>query len=500
MASISTRASVLAVLEESTEGTPVAPSATGDYVALQDDFSMAPEFETLENAELRNSIGASKPILGLENPTVSFSHYLRHSGVEGTAPEFNLLLKAAFGAEDVEGTEYDIAATGTTSVLNVGGGEGANFRRGQALLIKDGTNGYAIRPVHSIATDALTLGFNLTTAPATGVNLGKAVTYYPTNSAHPSLSLWHYLGNGGAVQLMSGGRVVSTDITIEAGQLINASYSLEGTAFYFDPIVLTSSNNKLDFNDGGGEENATIAAGVYKDPHQLAEAIQTAMNTLSSGFTVTYSDTTGKFTLVKASGTFSLLWNTGANTAQTIGTKLGFLVAADDSGVLTYTSDNAQTLSSPQTATFDSADPLAAKDNVVFIGDNDDNVCFGPSSVSISMGTPKTDILSVCEVSGKAGSIINERTIEIEVTALLNQYDVDKWRRFRAGSDTRFMYNFGTKSGGNWVAGKCGCIYCPTAVISAFEITDEDGLATLNMTLTAYVDSSGNGEFYISFV
>lgn len=505
MASIQTRSSVLALIEESTEGTPVAPSAATDYVALQDDFSAEPSFDVLESAELKSSIGKAKSILGAENPTASFSHYLRASGVVAQAPNYGLLLKASLGAVATASTEYNTVASSTTSVIKVDTGEGATFQRGEALLIKDGTNGYRIRCIDSIATDDLTIGFEVPNAPGTGVNLGRAVLYYPANSSHPTLTLWHYVGNGGAVQMVSGCRVTSVGLEFPAGELINGSYDLEGLAFYFNPINIASTDAKLDFTDDDGTFAATVATGYYKDPHKLAEAIQTAMNTANSGetHTVTYSDSTGKFNIKSTGTTLSLLWNTGTNAANTIGDKIGFSTAADDTGTAAttgYTSDNAQTYASPHTPSFDSADPLAAKDNEVMLGDAEDYVCFKASNVSFTIDTPKADILSVCSESGKQGSIVSERSVTISVTALLEKYDADKFAKFRSNANCKFQYSFGEKSGGNWVAGKCGAVYVPTATISSFSVVDEDGLAVLELELTAYVNSSGEGEAFVNFL
>jgi hypothetical protein len=317
---IQTRNSALAVKVETTEAVPVVPSASADYIALQDDFTMSPAFDTLENAELKASIGQAKSILGLEQPTASFSHYLRHSGTVGTAPNYGkTMLKAAFGSEVVQSTEYDTVASSTVSAIKVDTAEGANFHRGQALLIKDGVNGYRIRAVESVSTDDLNLGFNVPTAPAAGVDLGLAVSYVPVSTGHPTLSLWHYLGNSGAVQMLAGARVVSMDMTAEAGSLINASYSFEGVGYYFNPVTLTSTNNKLDFDIGGSELSATIAAKTYKDPHDLASAVGVAMNALSTDLiTVTYSNVTGLYTIATGGAELNLLWNTGTNTAETI--------------------------------------------------------------------------------------------------------------------------------------------------------------------------------------
>lgn len=501
--SIQSRNSVLAIMAEVTEGTPVIPAGATDFIALQDDFTMEPAFENLENAELKSSLGSAKSIVGLESPTASFSHYLRHSAVEGQAPNFNELLKAAFGSEATNGTERDTEAGWTTSGGDVGAAEGTDFDRGVAVLVKDGTNGYSIRPVHSVSTDTLTLGFQLDSAPAAGVNLGKAVTYSPANSDHQTLTIWNFVGNSGAIQMMAGSRVTEMTASIAAGELINASYSMEGVEYYFDPINILSADTYLDFTDDNGTFAAQITAGFYKDPHELAAAIQSAMNSIQTDEThaCTYSDSTGKFTIsTSTSAVLSLLWDTGGNSANTVGDKIGFSVAADDTGSTSYVSDNAQDWSAPYTPNFDSSDPLVAKDNECLIGESDDTTCFAASSVDFTLTDTKRDILDICATSGKSGSIINAREVTVSVSALLNQHDADYFRRMRENSETRFCYIGGTKSGGDWQAGKCFCLYLPTCTVSSMSLTDDDGLVSLEMDLTAYVDDDGNGEVYLSFV
>lgn len=505
MSAISTRTSVLSIKKETTEGTAVAPAATTDYIALQDDFSMTPSFASLVSAEIKSSIGISKSIQGAEAPQANLSHYLRHSGVEGQAPNYGAVLEAALGATSTAGTQYDTVASSTTTVIKVDTGEGATFERGEIALIKDPVNGYRIRALDSISGDDLTPGFAVPVAPGTGVNLGKCVLYKPADSGHPTLSLWHYLGNGGALQLMTGARVTSTSIQIDAGQLINATYSLEGIGFYFNPITIASADRYIDVTDDDGTFAAAVATGVYKDPHQLADAIETALNDTASTevYTVVYSNSNGKYTISCTGTVLSILWNTGTNAANTIGDKIGFSVAANDTGTAAttgYTSDNAITITSPYTPAYDSSDPLAAKDNEVMIGDSTDYACFKASTVNMTIATPKANIASVCAESGIQGSIIQSREVTITVSALLEQYDADKFRRFRENSDTKFQYSFGSKSGGNWIAGKCGALYVPTATITSWQVSDADGLAQLDLELKAFVNSSGQGEAYVGFV
>ena len=185
MASFQTKGSRMAIVTEVTEGTPVSPTSAGQYIALQDGYSLEPAFEVLDNAELTGSIGKAKPVLGLENPTASLDHYIRHSGVEGQEPNFGRLIEGVMGAKSVNATEYDTDAGSTAGTALVAGtvvvdaGDGVQFERGEALLIKDATNGFKVRNVESISTDTLTVNFNMSAAPAANVNLGKAVLYKP---------------------------------------------------------------------------------------------------------------------------------------------------------------------------------------------------------------------------------------------------------------------------------------------------------------------------------
>lgn len=506
MPSFQTKKTVVALMTESTEGTPVVPSAGTDFVPIEEGFEIVPNFEQLENAELTGSIGKSKTVTGFEAPTASLALYLKHSGTEGVEPNYGKLIQAALGAKSVNATEYDTvvgSTAGTSSAratVVVDAGEGVNFERGEALLMKDLTNGYKVRNVFSIATDTLSLGFNVANAPGTGVNLGKAILYKPGES-HPTITVWDYRANGGAVQAMAGSRVTEMGIEVTAGQYINATYSLEGISFYYDPINITSSDIYLDFVETGPTTRAAqVTAKLYKDPHQLAAAIQDAMNAVATdNYTVTYNDLTGKFTIVTDGSLLSLLWNTGANTANTIGDKIGFLTAADDTGALTYTSDNALTLTSSFTVNFDDANPLVAKNNEIYIGDFDDITCFGVQSFTANVANTKADQADLCAESGKSSSVITGREVTVEIVASLPQYDADKFRRLREGSNISMMFNAGTKTGLNWNPGTVMNVYMPTASVTALSLADADGLVTMNLTLSAYV-ADGLGEFYINFL
>lgn len=491
----------MAIVEE-TAGEPVSPTSGGDYLAVQDGFSMTPSFEALESAELKPSLAKSKTITGLEQPEASISHYLYHSGTSGVVPEMNLLLKGAFGDVSVASTQYSVvsATAGSTSAaatITVGVGEGAQFEAGEVVLLKF-PSGYKLRPIESISSDTLTLGFNLDNVTGlVGTGLGKAILYKPSAAeVLPKLTVWDYRGNGAAVQMMSGAIVSECSVTAEAGQLINASFTLAGTEFFFDPIEVTASSDTIDFTGDAGAKTATLSVGFLKDPHDAASALASAMTAAAGGQTISvaYSDTTGKFT-VSATGTvFDVDW---ATTVDTLGAKFGF--TADDSGSTSYLSDAAIGLTSPQTPALDGQDRLVAKANDIFLGEFYDNVCFPAQSIAFTLSNEVVDVKELCSTSGVAEKVASGRTVSVELKATLDTYQAQQFKRFRTNQTTKFMYAFGPKSGGSFVEGKSGLLYIPKCTISAFQLEDTDGIVTMTMTLSAFT-ASGEGEVFLNLI
>ena len=494
------RASVFAVKEESTEGTYVPPATGGDFVPLRPGNTATFEPEILDSDELVNDIGATKGAIGKENVSGSHSVYLKHSGVEGQEPEIGIMYESVFGAKAAASTEYDTVSSSTVRLIKVNTGEGATFQAGECLLIKDSTNGYSMRNIASISGDDLTLNFKLSNAPASGVNLGKAVLYYPAASGHPSFSTTKYLGNGHAIEATAGNQVSEMAITADANGFGEVEFTYAGTKYYFNPITITASTKYLDFTDDNGTFAAVVAEGIYKTPIELADALQTAINDVSAEtFTVVYSSSTGKFTIASSTSTVvSLLWNTGTNAANSIGTKLGFLVAANDTGSTSYVSDNAQTLTAPYTPSYDADNKIIIKGAELFVGGQEDNVCICAQSVSISVAKELQDEDCICEETGIASKIAVSRTIEMTVTATLNKFDAALLDSLLKNSSVSAMLNCGPKVGGNWVAGKCSNFYMQTATVSSHTLTG-DSFIQAEFTLKGYVTSSTKDGF-LNFV
>tara|TARA_Y100000593_G_scaffold55043_1_gene102897 strand:+ start:5498 stop:6271 length:774 start_codon:yes stop_codon:yes gene_type:complete len=104
--------------------------------------------------------------------------------------------------------------------------------------------------------------------------------------------------------------------------------------FYYGHNV-TSSNSKIDFNEGASDLVATLNVGDYSLTEYVAE-IQRALND-SGALTYTASvDRDTRYITIAATGTFSLKAATGANISNAIWTLAGF-ASTDVSGAATYT-------------------------------------------------------------------------------------------------------------------------------------------------------------------
>lgn len=493
------RKTIMAVKIETTEGTPAQPTAGTDFVALQAGFSIEPDFQILQNEEIRSSIGKVQPILGLEQPKASFDHYLRHSGVEGQAPNFAPFIQAAFGEKTINATQRTTTTASTVSTVKLASG-GADFARGKALLIKDGTNGFSIRPVASVATNDVSLLFALPAgkAPATGVNVGKCVNFSPLDQGQPTLSLWGYRANGGALEAMAGSRVNSYSIEFTAGQLVKQSFGLEGVQYMFNPIEIKVGKNKLNFTDSASADHvATLSVGWFSTPQEVAQALQDSMNAQGSAdtFSVTYLNASGKFEIKSAGTTLEI----ELSDSQSLGATLGFGIV-DVTGSPTYTSATAQVWAAPYTPAYDEANPLVAKDNEVLFGDATDSGVFDMMSVKMDLTNTLANIPSIAAASGVAGKVATQRECKIDVRCILTQHDADKIQRYRKNANIQFAYNFGAKQGGNWVAGRCGSLVVPNAVISKVSLQDQDGVIVMDISLSPYINSSGQAEVYLNFL
>jgi hypothetical protein len=508
------KSQVIGFIKEDSEGVLKELTAGSDFVKLREGGSISGAVESINSDELvAGSIGASKSYVVKEVPTGSFPKYLKHSGTQGVAPQGGLLIESCLGAVDVESTEYSVttgSSAGTASAraaLEMATNQEDNFRVGQAVLIKDATNNYSIRNIFNIDStgNQLDLNFNLAAAPASGIGLGKCVGYYPsTNNPTFSVHHWQALVGSAYKQAMAGCRTTSMSLTFPANNFAESSYEFAGINFYFNPIRIASTNKHIDFTDDAGTVAAVLTEKVYKSPIAFAQEVASKMTAASVGsgndtITCTYSNVTGKYTLASNGTTFSLLWSSGTNTLTSAGTTLGFSVAADDTAATSYVGDSAISFDTGLTPSYETSDNLIIKNNELFIGDFADNICVKASTASINISTPKTDVSSICAESGVVESVILSREVTFSATILLEKFQSKYVDNLLNNNTVSIMFNAGTKTAGNWDAGKCVNVYLPSCSITAAPVADQDGYQVFNLEATAFV-SGALDDVYINFL
>jgi hypothetical protein len=493
-----TRASLFAIKKETTTGTYAAPSIGADFAPLRPGNETSYEPEQLESDEIQNDIGTSKSFVGKEVTSGAHPAYLKHSGVEGQEPQLGVLYESVMGTKHITATERDSVGVSTTTAITVGSGEGVEFPVGKAVLIK-AASGYLIRNVKSVTGDVLTLNFAMPSTVPALTNLGKAITYIPAAQGHPSFSTTKYLGNGFAKEVTAGNTVTEASFTMDANGFGEVEFSYEGTKYFFNPITITASNKFLDVTDDGGTFAVSITEGIYKTPVDLAEALQAALEASSAEtYTVTFSNSTGRFTIASGSAVLSLLWFTGTNASNSIGATLGFVVSANDIGSTSYTSDNEQSYVASITPAYDNADAIIIKGAELFIGNQTDNVCICAQTVALTVSKTVEDVDCICEESGILEKIPTARSVEMTVTAALKKHDVALLDALLKNSGISAMMNAGPKTGGNWIPGKCFNAYVQNCTVSSY-VTSGDSFLQANLTLKGFVSNSGK-DLFLNFV
>jgi hypothetical protein len=239
---------------------------------------------------------------------------------------------------------------------------------------------------------------------------------------------------------------------------------------------------------------------VYNNPLELVNALNAAFaSATTETITVSYSNETGKFNIATStSSLLSLLWDSGANTANTIGATLGFDVSADDTAALSYESDDAQDYSSAIAPTYDSADPIVVKAVEFYIGDDNNMMCRCATSATIQITKETEDVDCICEETGTKGKIATQRTVTVTAEIILDKHDVSLFKAMKDSDSLKVMLNLGEKTGGNYLAGKCFNFYLPNAGVTEF-VPQGENFVVANVTVKGFTDGT-NKECFINFV
>lgn len=136
-------------------------------------------------------------------------------------------------------------------------------------------------------------------------------------------------------------------ISLEGAQEIELAYFLAYNTVY---NISTGYNDRLDFTDTQARAGI-ITQGFYGSGSALATALQTAMNAVSSGYTVSYDTVSKKLTFSNAAN-FTLNTSTGPNASKSCWREIGLLnssgtAAIDSSTGTSYTAPYCVNLTTP---------------------------------------------------------------------------------------------------------------------------------------------------------
>ena len=508
----------LAVKKKDSPGPYVAPTQATDFMAMQADFNVVPNDTQEDNLQLTGSLIPGPSIPTGQAPTGSFSHYWKGSGTEGTAPEFGPLLDSALGAHRRVSTERTTTAGSTVSEIKCANAQ--DYSVGDAVLVKDDTNGWSARPIKSVSGTTLGLAFDIDHAPAAGTKLGKCTTYYPLESKQPLYDITHlYDGGKGGMEYVKDCRTSSFTITANPSTGTNCAYNFAGAAHDQNPSALIKDvyfidgqSNKFRITSGANETAVTIPINEYLPTsttasETLANALQTAIRAVSgqnsittAGYTVAYSAVSKKYTFTKG-GSDSTIGLDFTDQVGSLKKYLGF-TADTVTGAATITAPNA---SAPDRSAkifrvkpaYDQTTPPGGVSQWLMIGaTSGENVYLDASTLSVAFTNTLENVTSIARPKGLLSTHIGGRSVEFSLTVPLEPYQDKFFNDFKNVTKLNCAYVWGRKTGGNWDAGNSGVVYSPTCTISAYAPAKAGSIYTANITVRAFSDGVNLPIFY----
>lgn len=210
-----------------------------------------------------------------------------------------------------------------------------------------------------------------------GLSTNYSVTYNQATdqiqiqgSGGSGMTDFNLLWTSGSGNRFSVGETLGFDISADDTGAGLGPYSSDGSPMLMNLFSTTidSTNNMLDFEETNTAGTTTtlhaeITAKTYTSVRELEKAVEAAMNKASfeSGnyvyYDVAYDEAGNFFEIQQTSGTalnaFSLLWDTGVNSAKSIGDTLGYDTSADAAGGGILAPYSSSSGSDPVWVTFD---------------------------------------------------------------------------------------------------------------------------------------------------
>lgn len=184
----------IAVKEEVTEGTWVAPAASTDYIQpIEGGYSINGAKELKERTILTTGYGQARPRVGQRSVEFQLNVEMRGSGTEGAVTDYDLLLKNMLGSKNTLAARITTGSGHTSTVINIADTSGLVV--GDIVCVLE-AGAYHLSPIASIVSNtSITLAIAGAGSFTNSVQIAKFVAYKPSNTPADfkplSISLYH---------------------------------------------------------------------------------------------------------------------------------------------------------------------------------------------------------------------------------------------------------------------------------------------------------------------
>lgn len=226
-----------AVEIEDTEGTYKAPTAGTSFVqTLDSGADVLPSKQLLTRNIFTASIGETSPLTGEFQATAAMPVEARANSVEGSAPEYDKLLRSALGTRhQITTTTTSKSSGNTASIVQIQDADIGKFSVGDIVMVKM-AGAFHVSPILSKTSGTGSATITLLVPHPSGditdsAVISKSTTYQVADSGHAALSVSKYLESAILEQAV-GCKVKSMSLdNFATGQLPSFKFAMEGLNF-----------------------------------------------------------------------------------------------------------------------------------------------------------------------------------------------------------------------------------------------------------------------------
>jgi hypothetical protein len=219
----------IAVKEETTEGTYIAPASGADFVQAQEDgIELTGSKDTLELNVIGTGLSNVAPRVGLESAAGSIGVYMKAGSSATAEPEYGVMVESLLGTKR-SSVAITSGTSHTTTLINVS--STADLKIGDIVVVKE-SGDYHTSPIASLVTNtSITLLIAGDNAFSDSVEIEAFTTYVPADDSHPSYSVSKYVEDEVLEQAVG---CKTTSLSVESfstGQIASIKMGFEGADY-----------------------------------------------------------------------------------------------------------------------------------------------------------------------------------------------------------------------------------------------------------------------------